>query len=82
MLLSAGISGKFDNSGQSLGTVLADQRELEWEPGECKSWAFGWDQRIGGRAREPYEQFVLSVGWNPGSDDRLQHVSGPYTALE
>jgi hypothetical protein len=38
-------------------------------------------QRIGDRYREPYEQFVLSVNWNRGSDDRLQYTSGPYSHL-
>jgi hypothetical protein len=81
-LLTAGISGNFDNGGSSLGRVAAGERELTWAPGECKTWAFTWDQRIGDRERRPYEQFVLSVQWNPGSDDRLQYVSGPYTYLD
>ncbi len=79
--LRASISGNFDNAGQSLGSVVADERELAWAPGECKTWPFTWGQRIGDRHRAPYEQFVLSVAWNPGSDDRLQYTSGAYTHL-
>ena len=81
-ILAVGITGNFDNGGDSVGVVTVADRDVTWAPGECRTWRFTWDQRIGDRFREPGEQFALWVSWNQESDERAQGWSGPYTYLQ
>lgn len=81
-MLELSISGNYDNAGESLGSISTADRDVEWAAGECKSWAFTWDQTIRDRYRAPNELFVLAVAWNPGSADRVQYAGNPHTGLE
>ncbi len=59
-----------------IGDVPAAERVLHWEPGECKSWAFTWDQRYDdGSTARSHESIRISGGWNTFSA-RPQEVQG------
>jgi hypothetical protein len=51
-----------------IGSVPAAERVLHWEPGECKSWAFTWDQRYdNGSTARSHEHIGISGTWNTSS---------------
>jgi hypothetical protein len=71
--LTVSVRGNLGGSAE-IGEVRVPERVLEWQPGECKSWVFTWDQRYGdGTAAVQHEAVTIGGAWNQ-SGERWQNV--------
>lgn len=67
-----------------IGSLPAEDQQLEWAAGECKSWPFTWDGAFDTQRRLRDEQVQFSVEWHPSDDaapQREQHVRWPWRYL-